>query len=102
MERLPTFWVATNDQEEEQAVDRYICVRLRDEWLAVDDDQLIMPVTLLERDGEDLDPEPGLLKQYGGERLLNDLLMADTDFEAGTEWIIGYQSNRGRYIQPVD
>jgi hypothetical protein len=63
---------------------------------------LILPVALLARNGQDRDdPRPGLLKQYGGEGLLNDLLMADVEVEKGTEWIISYDEDVGFSIYPV-
>lgn len=102
MNRLPVFWVPAPDEDDSEDWDRYIAFRVREDWVAVDSDQLLLPVTLLERDGENLeDPQPGLLKQYGGEGLLNDMLMADEDLEKGTEWIVGHAEGRGRYAHPV-
>lgn len=102
MKRLPVFWVSAPDEQETDDFERSITFRVTDDWLAVDSDQLILPITLIERDGEQLDePEPGLLKQYGGEMLLNDLLLAEQDLEAGTRWLLGHQEGRGRYITPL-
>lgn len=101
MNRLPVFWVPAPEEDDPDDYDRYVAIRLRDNWVAVDSDQLILPVTITERDGVDLDPEPGLLKQYGGEGLLNDMLLADQEVEAGSEWIVGHAEGRGRYIEAI-
>lgn len=102
MNRLPVFWVQVPDEEDQEDVDRSIHFRLREDWVSVDSDQLILPITILGRDGETFsDPQPGILKQYGGEGLLNDMLLSDEDVEAGTEWILGHQEGRGRYVHPV-
>jgi len=101
MKRMPVYWVPAPDEEDPEDQDHYIGFILREEWVAVDDDQLILPISLIERDGENFDPEPGLLKQYGGEALLNDLLMSDTELEKGTKWIIGHEEGTGRYLEPA-
>ena len=96
MNRLPVFWVGRPDEDDPDDAERSIHFRVTEEWLSVDSDQLILPVTLLARDGDDLDDgQPGLLKQYGGESLLNDLLLADQDLEPGSEWIISYDEALG-------
>lgn len=102
MNRLPVFWVGRPDDDDPDDSERSIHFRLREEWLAVDSDQLILPVALKGRDGDDFEePKVGLLKQYGGESLLNDLLLADLDLEAGTEWIISYDVDLGFQAYPV-
>lgn len=103
MERLQVFWLSRpeDDDEDSNAVGDYRAMRVRihEEWVAVDADQLILPVTLLWRfDEEGLFQEsgqPGLLKQYGGERLLNDLLLAEKDPAKGTEWLVEYYPASG-------
>lgn len=102
MNRLPVFWVGRPDDDDPDDGERSIHFRLTEEWLAVDSDQLILPVALLGRDGETFeDGKPGLLKQYGGESLLNDLLLSDEDLEVGTEWVISYDSDIGFEAYPV-
>lgn len=102
MNRLPVFWVPAPDQEDSEDFERYLAFRIRDDWLAVDSDQLILPVTVTERDGENFEGRPGLLKQYGGEGLLNDLLLAEQDLEEGSEWLLSHQEGVGRTIEPVE
>lgn len=105
MNRLPVFWVQRPDDDDPDDTERSIHFRVTEDWLAVDNDQLILPITLIARNGDDLDDsQPGLLKQYGGEGLLNDLLMADDDLEAGSEWVISYDQGYGfvAYSVPTD
>jgi hypothetical protein len=101
MKRLPVFWVPAPDEEDPEDIDRYIGFTLREEWVCVDDDQLILPISLVERDGDSFDPQPGILKQYGGEGLLNDLLMSDRELEKGTKWVLGHEEGTGRYLSAV-
>lgn len=101
MNRLPVVWVPAPDEDDPDDFDRYVAFRLREDWLSVDADQLILPITITERDGEEIDPRPAILKQYGGEGLLNDLLMADQQLEPGTKWVIGHQEGTGRYCNPI-
>lgn len=103
MNRLPVFWVQRPDEEDPDDSERSIHFRLTEGWVATDADQLILPITLLGRNGETFeDGKPGLLKQYGGESLLNDLLLADVDLDAGTEWVISYDADIGFHAYPVD
>jgi len=102
MEKLSVFWVNSPDEDDPDDTDHYIGFRLRDEWVAVDDQQLILPISLTERDGETLDESvPGLLKQYGGEGLLTDMLLSDGDIEAGSEWLLSHDVLTGRTIEPI-
>lgn len=101
MNRLPVFWVPAPDEDDRDDFDRYLAFRVRANWLSVDSDQLILPVTIFERDGEEVPSQPGLLKQYGGEGLLNDLLMSEQELEEGSQWIVGHQEGTGRYIQAL-
>lgn len=100
MKRIPTVWVASPDDEDPDDDERSMVVRLREPWCAVERDQLVLPVTVLERDGSELDePTPALLMQYGGESLLNDLLMAsDGQPEAGSKWLIQHSEGFGRTL----
>lgn len=99
MNRLPVFWVGRPSDDDPDDTERSISFRVTEDWVSVDDDQLILPVALLSRDGEDFDePQPGILKQYGGEGLLNDLLMSDEDLEAGSTWVIQYDADIGFHV----
>lgn len=103
MRRLPTVWVEAPDEDDPDDFSRYIAFRLRDEWAAVDRDQLVLPITVLERDGRELDdPEPALLMQYGGEGLLNQMLMAEGDIEAGSTWLLDHSEGFGRTLERTD
>lgn len=69
--------------------------RIADSWLGVDGRELVMPIVLLERDGEELaEPLPSILKQFGGQALLNDMLLSDYDVEEGSEWMIDRTADR--------
>lgn len=99
------FWVGRPDEDDPDNSERSIHFRVTEEWLAVDSDQLILPVALLGRDGDTFaEPKPGLLKQYGGEGLLNDLLLSSQDLGKGTEWVIQYDADIGfnAYEVPTD
>lgn len=97
---MPVFWLQTPDDDDEETLDPYLVIRVRDNWLATDGDQLILPIDVLERSGESVE-ETGLLKQYGGERLLNDMLLADQELEPGSEWIISIGPDQQTTISPV-
>lgn len=99
MNRLQPIWVQRPGEDEDpDDNERSITFRVTDEWVMTDADQLVMPIRLLERDGEpvnDGDGAIGILKQYGGEALLNDLLMDEQDLEAGSTWCISYSADLG-------
>lgn len=102
MNRLPVFWVQRPDEDDPDDVERSIHFRLTEDWVATDNDQLILPISLLARNGEDREEaKTGLLKQYGGEGLLNDLLLDGEPVEKGSEWIIAYDSDVGFSIYSV-
>lgn len=103
MNRLPVFWNPAPDPEDSEDFERYIAFRVTADWVSVDDDQLILPVAVTERDGNGFDEgEQGILKQYGGHGLLNDMLLADQDLEAGSEWMLSHQEGIGRTIEALD
>lgn len=102
MNRLTVVWCEKPDEDDPRGAENSITFRVTDEWLAVDHDQLILPIVLLERDGEKLhEPQPSILKQYGGEQVLNSILLNDEDFEPGSEWTITRSSTR-RTVEPAD
>lgn len=102
MRTLDTFYVP-RPQEDESEGSKYLAFRLTDTWVAVDGDKLIMPVELTERNGQTLDePREGLLSQYGGHRLLNQLLLdLDDRPEEGDEFLLEYDEMSGFVIRPV-
>lgn len=93
IERQPVEWVP---QEGEESVDApHMTIRVADDWFAVDSDQLVLPVVVLEKsdgNGEKKKIPPNgyraVLKQYGGEGLLNDMLLSGEPVEAGSTWEI--------------
>lgn len=104
MNRLPTVWVEAPDEDDSDDVSRSLVFRLRDDWCAVDRDQFVLPVEVVERDGEDLDePRPALLMQYGGESLLNQMLLdAEGQPEPGSRWLLDHSEGFGRTIEQLD
>lgn len=94
MNRRDSIWCpAPNDDDEEEQ--HSIAFRIADSWLAVDGRELLLPIMLLERDGNDLsDPFPAILKQFGGQALLNDMLLSDYEVEEGSEWMLVRTADR--------
>lgn len=90
MNRKPVEWLAAPAEDEEIPEDGLeLHFRLAEEWVATDSDQLILPITVLSKTTIEVEePYSALLKQYGGEGLLNDMLMEDQDLEAGSEWYL--------------
>lgn len=90
MNRLPVEWLAAPGEEDEIPDDGLeLAFTLREPWVAVDADQLILPITVEDKTTITVEePYDALLKQYGGEGLLNDMLLADADLEAGSSWVL--------------
>lgn len=102
MNRIPTVWVEAPDEDDPDDFDHSMTFRLRDEWCAVDRDQLVLPVTVLERDGKALDePKPAVLMQYGGDALLNQLLL-EGDVEDGNKYLLTHAEGFGRELKLLD
>lgn len=94
MNRKETIWCPAPD-EDEDAEGHSLTFRIADDWLAVDGRELLLPIVLLARDGKDLsDPLPAVLKQFGGQALLNDMLLSDYDVEEGSEWVLDRTADR--------
>lgn len=53
---------------------------------SVDQDQLILPVLVTEKDGDTVEPTRARLKQYGGETILREIAFSDQPFVAGSKW----------------
>lgn len=90
MNRRHVEWLAVPDDDEETPPDGHeLAFEVADDWLAVDADQLILPIIVQEKSTIVVEEEyEAILKQYGGEGLLNDMLMADQDLEEGSEWVL--------------
>lgn len=90
MNRLPVEWLGTPQEDEEYPEDGFEMVfRLADAWVAVDSDQLILPITVEHKSTIVVEDEyRALLKQYGGEGLLNDMLMSDQELKQGSRWLL--------------
>jgi len=102
--RLPVFFVPRPDEDAE-GPDRnpYIAFDLLGDWVAVDRDKLHCLVELTERNGETYDhPREGLLSQYGGEKLLNDMLLDDQPVAEGSTWLLSYDSELGFRISSIE
>jgi hypothetical protein len=101
MNRIEVVWCEKPDETDgpEQPTNS-ITIRVTEEWLTTDQDQLLMGIVLLSRDGRDLEePVPAILKQYGGEQILNTMLLADQDLDVGSEWTISRTPTR-RTVEP--
>lgn len=90
MNRRTVEWLGSPDEDEEYPSDGYeLQFRVASDWVAVDADQLLLPIVVLDKSTITVEePYPAILKQYGGEGLLNDLLMADRELEEGSEWVL--------------
>lgn len=100
MKVLDTVYVPRPQQDESEG-DKYIAFTLREPWVAVDGDKLILPISLTERNGQTLqEPRDALLSQFGGHKLLTQLLLdLDGQPEAGDEFILEYDELRGFVIR---
>lgn len=88
MKRRPVEWLAAPGEEDDNPV-RSMTFRVIGQWVATDSDQLIIPIRVYDKtDLEIEDPFVAILKQYGGEGLLNDMLMSDQDLERGSVWTL--------------
>lgn len=103
MNRRSVVWCQKPDPDDDDAPEEvHIDFRIAADWVATDADQLLLPIVVLERDGQTPpDPYPAILKQYGGERLLNDMLMADQEVEEGTTWRL-LRWNDELSIEPIE
>lgn len=87
MKRRPVEWLAAPGEDDNPV--RSMTFRLIDEWVATDSDQLILPIRVYDKtDLKIEEPFVAILKQYGGEGLLNDMLMSDQDLMRGSVWTL--------------
>jgi len=103
MNRLPVEWLGSLDEDEDLPADGLeLSFRLADEWVSTDSEQLILPIIVEEKTTINVEEEyRALLKQYGGESLLNDMLMSDQDLEQGTRWCL-LRTESLLTIHPID
>lgn len=104
IERRAVEWVARPDPDDDSAPsgEQWIHFRMAGDWFAVDADQLILPITVIDQAGVTVEePYPAILKQYGGEGLLNDMLLSDQDLEQGSNWEMIRWENR-LTIEPLE
>lgn len=97
MNRRTAEWLPRPDSDDDDApnTEQRMDFRVAGEWFTVDSDQLVMPIYVIEKTGiEAGEGYPALLKQYGGEKLLNDLLLADEPLEQGSTWRMIRYENR--------
>mgnify|MGYP000022830488 CR=1 FL=1 len=102
MKRKSVEWLASPADDDEAPADGYeLHFRLAADWFAVDSDQLILPITVLDKTTIDVqEPYPAILKQYGGEGLLNDMLLSDGELEQGSEWYL-IRTEQRLDVEPV-
>jgi len=105
-ERLPVVWCQRPDDDNDDVPDDpYIIFRVaRPAFWAVDSDQFILPVNILERNGESYDhPRLALLKQYGGSNVAMDMMTAGPQgITAGEKYELGYDDLRGFVVTHID
>jgi len=106
MNRRPVEWLPRPDLEDDDAPseEQRLDFRLAADWVAVDADQLILPIVVIWKTGVRIEDSSGyraLLKQYGGEGLLNDMLLSDQLVEEGSEWRMIRYENR-LTVEPLD
>lgn len=97
MKRRPVEWLQAPPDDADYDVSR-LEFTIAGQWVATDADQLILPIRVTGKyRGDDAiveltEDEEGyiaILKQYGGEGLLNDMLMSEEgELTQGGEWIL--------------
>lgn len=90
MKRLAVEWLAGVAEDEEMPANGLeMTFRVADDWVATDSDQLLLPIVVEDKTTIEVEEEyTAILKQYGGEGLLNDMLMSDVDLEQGSRWVL--------------
>lgn len=102
MKRRPVEWLAAPGEEDDNPV-RSMTFTIIDQWVATDSDQLLLPIRVKEKTGVEIEGDgyTAILKQYGGEGLLNDMLMSDQDFERGSTWTL-WRREQLLQIEPAE
>jgi len=91
MNRRSVEWLASPAEDDDAPADGYeMTFKVTEDWFAVDADQLLLPIEVTSKSTIAMPDEsyPALLKQYGGEQLLNDMLLSDQELEPGSEWLL--------------
>lgn len=103
MNRRAVEWLAAPDEDDEPPEDGLeLHFRVTAEWFAVDADQLLLPIEVQDKTTIEVEePYPAILKQYGGEGLLNDMLLSGQDLEQGSEWVL-LRTDRLLTVEPVE
>lgn len=101
MRRPPVEWLGTPDDDEEYPPGGYeMTFELLDDWVATDGDQLVARVEVTSKSTiTTSEPYEAILKQYGGESLLNDMLLSEQDVEPGSTWLL-LRDPRGLHVHP--
>lgn len=102
MKRRPVEWLPRDDEDEEPRV-KSMTFRVVGQWVAVDQDQLLLPIAVEDKTDVEIEDDgyTAILKQYGGESLLNDMLMADQELDRGTRWRLWRDETR-LTIEPTE
>lgn len=94
MNELPAVWLG---DPAEDGADPYLIFELQDPLIfSVSRDMLVMPIVVLERNGEEVDRQLAMLMQYSGDKLMRTLALSG-EFEPGTRWLL----ERGLDDQPT-
>lgn len=102
MKRRNVEWLSNPADDEDAPADGYeLKFRVAADWFAVDSEQLILPIIVEDKTTISVEEEyPAILKQYGGEQLLNDMLLSDGNLEQGSEWIL-YRNEQQLSVEPL-
>lgn len=102
MKRRPVEWLSNPSDDEDAPSDGYeLHFRVAADWFAVDSEQLILPIIVQDKTTINVEDEyPAILKQYGGEQLLNDMLLSDGELQQGSEWIL-YRNEQQLSVEPL-
>jgi hypothetical protein len=101
MKSLDTVYVPRPSDDDDG--EKYIAFELVSDWFAVDGEKLLAHILLTERNGNTLsEPFEAILSQYGGHRLLTQLLLDLSEPpEPGDEFLLEYDEMRGFVLSPV-
>lgn len=102
MKRRPVEWLPAPDEDDETDDFQRIDFVVIEQWVATDQDQLLLPIRVIDKTGVTVNEEyTAVLKQYGGEGLLNDMLMADQELERGSQWRVTRWDSRLE-VEPLE
>lgn len=97
MERKRLEWISTPEPDKDDELgETWLEFRLAGEWYSTDNEKLYLPITVLDSPDHDGEPYSAILSQYGGESLLNDLLLCgEPGLDAGDEFRVTRQNFGG-------